>query len=344
MTQCLCVSGQETKLKDTIDSAEEVKQKSGTLGGTQFWTDKRVIGGWRIQQNSYFGQFRLLDESNNRHTWGSEKACGELLDEKVKSGEAKPLSGKVVILLHGLMRSYNSMQPMAEHLEQQGYQCVLFRYASSRKNVASHAEFLHHVIGGLGEGVTEINFVGHSLGNIVVRHYVDDCQRKAAREVDPRIKRMVMLGPPNQGSRMARLLRGSVTFKLVAGASGLQLSRGWKELESKLATPPFEFGIIAGGQSGEGWTFNNYLLPGKDDFTVSVAETKLVGARDFHVEDLIHSTMMKQQSVFNKTTRFFKNGYFVSEFKRSPIKTLKSEPPTSEPPTQATTEGIVEQK
>jgi len=322
--------------------------KAKTLGGTQYWTDLRVVGRWRVQHNSYFGHFRLLDPENTRHVWGKKSACMELLDEKIKSGRAKPYSGKVVILLHGLMRSYNSMQPMAEHLEKQGFQSVLFRYASSRKNVASHANYLNHVIQGLGDDVTEINFVGHSLGNIVVRQYVGDCKRNEKQKVDPRIKRMVMLGPPNQGSRMARLLRGSIAFKLVAGASGLQLSQGWKELESKLGTPPFEFGIIAGGQSGQGWTFNNYLLPGKDDFTVSVEETKLVGARDFHVDALVHSNMMKQQSVLEKTSRFLNSGHFISDSKRNPIKSLKSLKseaaiqPTR--PTQSTAEATVERK
>ena len=152
------------------------------------------------------------------------------------------------------------------------------------------------VIDNLGSDVTEINFVGHSLGNIVVRRYLGD-QANSRQQVDPRIERMVMLGPPNQGSRMARLLRSSLSFKVLAGVSGGELSNAWEQLEPTLATPEFEFAIIAGGQVGQS-KLNNILLTGKDDFTVSVEETKLLGASDFQIRPLIHTTMMKDKEVF----------------------------------------------
>lgn len=305
-------------------STSNYNWKLATLGGTQFWTDSRIVGDWRVQRNTYFDHFRLLDGKDVRQAWGSEAACNAILNQNIQSGVVVPAQGRVVILLHGLLRTWQSMEPLADHLRAQGYNVISFRYASSRETVSDHAAALQQVINGLGTEVTEINFAAHSLGNIVVRHYVSDRKRSETRKVDPRIKRMVMIGPPNQGSRMARLLKGSATFKLVAGASGAQLAEDWDSLETNLATPDFEFGIIAGGLGEEANQFSNFLLPGRDDLTVSEQETKLVGASDFLVWPLLHSTMMQQPNVLDATTTFFERGYFVSRNLRNPIKSLET--------------------
>jgi len=306
----------------TQEAAPKYNWATPTFGGTQFWTDVRIEGGWRIQHNTYFGHYRLLDDTNVRRAWGAQRACETELEKRIESGVIKRNSGKVVFLLHGLCRSWKCMQPMAEHLETQGYQTILFRYASSRKGVADHAQHLKQVIDKLPSEVTEINFVGHSLGNIVIRHYVADCNKSETLELDSRINRMVMIGPPNQGSRMARLLKNSAAFKLIAGASGAELSLGWDQLSQNLATPEFEFGIIAGGYGGEEAPMSNILLPGPDDFTVSQQETMLVGADDFLVKPLLHTTMMHQPTVLESTTRFLQQGFFVAKDKMRPIDSL----------------------
>ncbi|MDA7929143.1 alpha/beta hydrolase [Mariniblastus sp.] len=292
-----------------------------TLGGMQFWTDVKHSNGWRIQQNSETGHFRLIDPNAVRFAFGSRQQCDAAFSEIALEEKIRPLKGRIVILLHGLMRTNASMAPLGEHLRKNGgFEIVNFQYASTRKRVEDHAKALSQVIDNLGSEVTEINFVGHSLGNIVVRRYLGD-QATTDQPVDQRIKRMVMLGPPNQGSRMARLLKSSLSFKVIAGASGAELSNSWRQLEPTLATPEFEFAIIAGGQTDKS-KLNNVLLTGKDDFTVSVEETKLIGANDFQVRPLIHTTMMKDKRVFQDTLRFFENGYFRSESTRNPLTSL----------------------
>ena len=42
-----------------------------TLGGRQFWSDRLVYGGWRIQENFLTGHSRLLDAGNVRRAWGT---------------------------------------------------------------------------------------------------------------------------------------------------------------------------------------------------------------------------------------------------------------------------------
>ncbi len=289
-----------------------------TLGGMQFWTDVRIVGDWKIQRHSQTGHYRLLNPDSVRFAWGNLDHCNQELDQRIKAGVVIPYRGKVVILLHGLMRTNNAMTPVADFLAATGeYTPINFQYASSRETVAIHADDLRQVIEGLGDEVTEINFVGHSLGNIVVRHYLGDLKR-AGVKMDSRIHRMVMYGPPNQGSGMARVLKNSFLFKTLAGASGAQLSLDWDRLESQLATPEFPFGIVAGGQETD-TDFSNFILKGRDDFTVAVDETKLGGAADLLVRPLVHSTMMNQPEIHEATLRFLNRGYFLSEQERRPI-------------------------
>ena len=290
-----------------------------TGGGMQFWTDLRNVSGWRIQQNSETGHCRLIDPSLVRRAWGNFAHCEQSLQQRVQTGKVVRPAGQVVILLHGLVRTRNSMQVMEKHLQGQGFTTVNFGYASSRKQVKEHAVALKSVIDGLGNQVTDIYFVAHSLGNIVIRKYLyDTANPQTNRNGDPRIRRIVMLGAPNQGSKVARTFKNSYLFQTIAGKCGDQLGRDWEQLAKQLTTPTAEFGIIAGGQQNE--NYSNFLLEGKDDYTVSVEETKLAGASDFLVHPLLHGTMMNQPIVLEATTRFFREGCFVSPDKRTPLR------------------------
>lgn len=294
-----------------------------TLGGQQFWTDLRHATGWRIQRNEVTGHHRLIDDRDHRITSGTFEICNQRLDEAIKSGDAKLHEGELVVVLHGLLRSRRSMTKLSEYLKTAGkFQVINLEYASSRKEVSVHAASLKQTIDALGPQVTRIHLVGHSLGNIVFRHYLaDTTDPETGVQGDPRIGRIVMIGPPNQGSKMAQWLKHSFLFNSISGASGVQLSKCWEKLEPKLATPKQEFGIIAGGQANEK-KLSNVMLKGPDDFTVSKSETRLVGAKDFLVRPLFHSTMMNRPEVLEATVRFLKHGYFVSEAERKPITSL----------------------
>ena len=89
------------------------------------------------------------------------------------------------------------------------------------------------------EGIDEIDFVCHSLGNLVVRRYLGEASQAEPRwKPDPRIKRMVMLGPPNNGAPLRRAAsRTTSSTPVVAGPSGKQLARTWDECQKLLATP-----------------------------------------------------------------------------------------------------------
>jgi pimeloyl-ACP methyl ester carboxylesterase len=183
--------------------------------------------------------------------------------------------------------------------------------------VEQHALGLARVIQNL-EGVEEINLVGHSLGNIVARRYLfgefadlPDCKP------DPRIKRFVMIGAPNNGAQFAKLLTSNTIAQKLMIPTGLQLGAGWDVLAEKLAIPKLEFGIIAGGK-GDGVGYNP-LLAGDDDLVVTVDETRIPGARDFLLVPVLHTFLMDDEAVQKATLRFIEHGHFVADDERQPI-------------------------
>jgi pimeloyl-ACP methyl ester carboxylesterase len=303
---------------DSADSSSKPNVPSPTWGGKQFWTDELLFQQWRIQHNVFTGNYRLLDESDVRHAWGTMEECRARLEQIKQEHSLPEMQGRVVILLHGLGRTRSSTHKFAKYLSEQGHLTTLeFGYASTRAEVAEHAKSLAHVIEHL-PGVEEIDFVAHSLGNVIVRRYLgDQTDEPQGRRPDPRIKRIVMLAPPNNGAKLAQLLGDNKLFKTIAGVPGIELGHGWSELERHLAIPTCEFGIIAGGRGSE--KGHNPLLQGDDDLIVAVPETRLPGAQDFLVLPALHTFMMEEPKVQEATLRFLLHGYFVSEEKRQPI-------------------------
>ncbi|NUQ62265.1 MAG: alpha/beta fold hydrolase [Pirellulales bacterium] len=282
-----------------------------TLGGKQFWADVLFFHQWRIQRNVLTGHHRLLDGRNLRYRSGTYESCREQLDRIRREEHLPPMRGTMVLVLHGLFRSHSSMDPLCDYLGKQGgYTVCNVEYPSTRADVAEHARTLASIVEHL-DGIEEIHFVGHSLGNIVVRHYLATAAGEGPRLPDPRIRRFVMLAPPNHGSEIAAALADNELFAAVAGKPGRQLGAEWPWLEMKLAAPPCQFAIIAGGLGNE--TGFNPRLVGDDDGTITVAGTRLDGARDFLLVPVLHSVIMFDRRVQEQTLQFLRNGRFSTD-------------------------------
>ncbi len=284
-----------------------------TMGGKQFWADEHFFHQWRIQRNVLDDHCRLLDEKNVRYASGTFAECRARLEEIKRQRRLPPMRGEAVIVLHGLFRTRSSMDGLCTYLRQQGGYTVLnVGYPSTRSEVGAHARALAKIVDGL-EGIGRVSFVAHSMGNIVIRHYLGDRNAAAARGVrgggrGPRPNRFVMLAPPNHGSLVALALAENNGFKSITGDTVRQLGLDWDKLQDRLAVPNFEFGIIAGGKGDrEGY---NPLLPGDDDGTVSLASTRLAGARDSVVVPVLHSFIISDAKVHQYTLRFLKTGRF----------------------------------
>ena len=281
-----------------------------TLGGLQFWADVYLLNDWRVQRNVYSGDCRLLDGSDRRYVLGDEKTC---LDAMKRIREQQNLVADrrpAVLLLHGLGRTWKSMRPIGRYLESKGYAPYYVAYPSTRRPVAEHAENLRRIVARL-DGPEAIHLVGYSLGGLVVRAYL-------AGDYDARIKRVILLGTPNQGAHKADLWDGNWAYQKIMGPAGQELGTGEEGIVTSLPdTLPVEFGIIAGGKGdGKGYSF---VLTGDDDRTVAVESTRLPGASDFVIVRSIHSFLINRREAHEYIASFLLHGYFRSAEQRQPI-------------------------
>ena len=278
-----------------------------TIGGKQFWTDHRWRNGWRIQQNAMTGHWRLLDPGNVRYAWGSRAAC----EEELAARQPAAVQDQVehVVLVHGLFRSAGSMQQLGEYLEEdRTRRIVSFEYASTRASIGEHAAALREVVEGLPPDVP-LSFVGHSMGNIVIRHAIGDWEAASDEQVLSRVQAIVMLGPPNQGAAIARQLAKVEAYGWIAGQGGLELGPQWDALEPKLAVPRCPVGIIAGRLPNG---FANPLVGEVGDFVVGVEETRLPGKAVLEVNQL-HSLLMDDAAVQHAVKEFLERQQFPQE-------------------------------
>ena len=207
-----------------------------------------------------------------------------------------------VILLHGLWRSENSMNRMEESLAAAGYHVQNIEYDSTERPISELAE--EAVQEGLEkcEGTDTVHFVTHSMGGILVRQYLEE-------QDIARLGRVVMLGPPNQGSEVIDRYAELPGFEWFSGPAGMQLGTGEASLPRSLGPAHFDLGVIAGNR-----TLNPILsrsLPGADDGKVSVDATRVEGMEDHLEMPVTHVFMMRDKDVIEQVLHYLANGRFL---------------------------------
>jgi triacylglycerol lipase len=176
-----------------------------------------------------------------------------------------------VVLLHGMGRSWVSMTPLALRLKRAGYETHCFGYNPRKESLDDVTERLRRVVTDVVRAST-YHFVGHSLGNIVVRHGFRAGYREGLR-------RIVMLSPPNGPAALASTWKDWRFYQWVTGDSGQKLADA--SFYETLPVPSVEFGVIAGDKG------HRIGFAEENDGVVRVANTKLEGMRDWV---LVHHT------------------------------------------------------
>lgn len=204
-------------------------------------------------------------------------------------------------MLHGLARTDKSMNKLAGSLQAAGYKVINIGYPSTRKSIEELSEPTIAEAVAQCSAKTALHFVTHSMGGILVRHYLQN--HSVAN-----LKRVVMLGPPNQGSEVVDKLKHLWLFKLINGPAGCQLGTIGNSLPARLGPADYEVGVIAGNRSIN--PLLSLLLPKPNDGKVSVQNTRLAGMTDFIQLPVTHTFMMNQKIVIDQVIFFLHHGKF----------------------------------
>jgi len=209
-----------------------------------------------------------------------------------------------VILLHGLGRTSLSMINIELALKSK-YTVVNFSYPSTQKSIEELVVAVEDGIAKCRESTSpKIHFVTHSLGGILVRKYFQDNSVEEA-------SRVVMLGPPNQGSEIVDNYKESWWYKLATGPAGQELGTDKDSLPNQLRPIPLEVGVISGTRSSDPW-FSG-LFDGESDGKVSVDSTRLEEMKDLLLVERGHTFMANSSKTVEQILYFLEQGEFKRE-------------------------------
>ncbi|TAA46959.1 alpha/beta fold hydrolase [Corallincola spongiicola] len=207
-----------------------------------------------------------------------------------------------VVLLHGLGKSSRSMWWLQQQLSAD-YRVINQSYPSLSQPIEqlSEATVSAAISQCQGDQYRQIHFVTHSMGGILLRHYLSEHKIE-------NLGRVVMLGPPNQGSEVIDHLADVPRVLALLGPAARQLTTQGAGITHSLGAVNYEVGVIAGDRS-----INPLLsrwLPGSDDGKVSIERTKVAGMQDFIVVPVSHPMLMWRPMVVEQVKHFLARGQF----------------------------------
>lgn len=194
---------------------------------------------------------------------------------------------ELVVVLHGMGRTARSMRPMEEALTAAGFDVLNIGYSSYCCSIPELGDAVRRELDAKRKPEhLRVHFVGHSLGNIIARWIVSQPEPPAG------VTRLVMLAPPNQGSRMADRFAPMVGWLLQPISELRTDSTATVRLLAPLSG--VEIGVIAG----------------RDDSTVRLEETHVAGETAHVVVKGNHTFIMREREVQQLTVEFLRTGRF----------------------------------
>ena len=190
---------------------------------------------------------------------------------------------ELVVLVHGMGRTTISMAPLEVALRRSGYRVLNVGYDSQGPGVAEIGQRLADAIDAENDRrpARRVHVVGHSLGTVATRWML-------AHDPPAAPGRVVMLAPPNRGSRSADRWARWVGWSLPP-IRELQTTGG----------PAVELGIPDGAEVA--------VIAGDRDGKVGVEETCLDGAEHVVVPSR-HTFIMMRPRVIGLVRAFLATG------------------------------------
>jgi hypothetical protein len=124
-------------------------------------------------------------------------------------------AGTPILLLHGMVDNRSIFALLRRNLRRRGFgRVTTMNYRIWTSDVRTAAKQLGETVDAICEqtGYERIHVVGHSLGGLIARYYV---QRLGG---DARVHTLVTLGTPHRGTHAARLVPGGICRQMVPGS------------------------------------------------------------------------------------------------------------------------------
>jgi pimeloyl-ACP methyl ester carboxylesterase len=187
------------------------------------------------------------------------------------------------------------MAHMARKLAEAGFQVRKFNYSTTKQDLGYQAGKLYSFAQGAGGSLP--HFVAHSMGGLITLQMLLDHPECASG-------RVVLMGSPIQGSRVARRVSRWPTGTSLLGQAEPTLAQGiqeWpdnREIGMIAGTRALGLGVLAGGATEHG------------DGTVLARESLHDGLKD-HVEiPSSHTSMLFSAVAARQAIGFLQRGYF----------------------------------
>ena len=215
-----------------------------------------------------------------------------------------------VLLLHGIAAGVRSTRTIEHAVTAAGYDALNLAYPSCRLPLRDLVRLVHacrHWTGRDGGG--RLHLLTYSMGGLLARAAI-------AQDRPPDLGRVVMLGPPNNGSEIADLLVGFLPYRRIFGPAGAELVTGRSPgLVRLLGEVDYPLGIIAGDRFLDplGWL----LIPKPNDGRVSVERTRLPGMADHVTLHASHHGLVRDRRAIGHAIGFLRDGGFPRDV-RSP--------------------------
>lgn len=209
--------------------------------------------------------------------------------------------GDCVFLMHGILRPSSVMGELAENFYTAGYKTINVDYPSTTYNIDTLTQMTLLTLVPEYCADQTVNFVGHSMGGIIIRNYL------ASNEV-ANLGSVVTIATPHKGSEVADFLNKFWVTRQLLGPALSDLMTGENSFTTALPTPDYELGAIVGTRSFI--PFFSYLLPGPDDGEVSVESAKLEGAKDFIELPHSHTFITGARDTREEALKFIEFGEF----------------------------------
>jgi pimeloyl-ACP methyl ester carboxylesterase len=225
--------------------------------------------------------------------------------EAASRSGAPPLRG-TVLFVHGLWMTGAESFVLKRHLAARGWALRVFPYSSMAEPMDRVARrCARHALKLTQGSAMPVHLLGHSLGGIVI-YRMFETGLLAPDRFSGDFCRVVFMGTPARGSRIARMLaQHGATQRLLGTAGARDLLQG---LPERWSFGP-RLGIIAGNSSrGLGRVLTHFDDP--NDGTVAVAETHFEGAADSCVLPVSHTGMWLSSAVASQVATFLEQGRF----------------------------------